>query len=68
MRVLTLFLVVIAATAPTYADNWPQWRGPSGAAVSTERNRLLASPAISGGWLFLRADDSLVAVSGQPMG
>ncbi|MPZ17609.1 MAG: PQQ-binding-like beta-propeller repeat protein [Luteitalea sp.] len=38
MRVLMLCLLVIAATAQTHAENWPQWRGPSGSAVSTERN------------------------------
>lgn len=38
MRVLTLCVLVMVATVPTYADNWPQWRGPSGSAVSTERN------------------------------
>jgi outer membrane protein assembly factor BamB len=28
----------IAATATSFAGNWPQWRGPDGSGISTEKN------------------------------
>jgi len=36
-RITHLFLVVLMATS-VYADNWPQWRGPTLNGVSTEKN------------------------------
>ena len=40
-RPLTSWLMaavgLIALMAPVRADNWPQWRGPGGQGVSTER-------------------------------
>ena len=38
---LALIAVVslgIAATATSFAGNWPQWRGPDGSGISTEKN------------------------------
>ncbi|HEX2444800.1 MAG TPA: PQQ-binding-like beta-propeller repeat protein [Vicinamibacterales bacterium] len=37
MRTVTIVPLLVALTATTYADNWPQWRGPAGTGVSTER-------------------------------
>ena len=34
---LSFSLVVLLASVPLYADNWPQWRGPSGTGVSSEK-------------------------------
>jgi len=36
-RITRLFVVVLMATS-VYADNWPQWRGPTLNGVSTEKN------------------------------
>jgi outer membrane protein assembly factor BamB len=38
--VVPLFLVIVASLA--YADNWPQWRGPTMNGVSSEKNLPLA--------------------------
>ncbi len=31
-------ICVVALVSPTFADNWPGWRGPSGNGLSTEKN------------------------------
>jgi outer membrane protein assembly factor BamB len=31
-------LAALAVSAPVFADNWPQWRGPAGTGVSAEKN------------------------------
>src|SRR5690349_12006137 len=38
-----LFMLVVSAylAAPARADNWPQWRGPTGDSVSTAKRLLL---------------------------
>src|SRR5262245_40807123 len=36
-RILTIFFVLILAAAPAAAGNWPQWRGPAGNSVCTEK-------------------------------
>jgi outer membrane protein assembly factor BamB len=39
MRPLKLGLVLFLATqTPLLAENWPQWRGPTGSGISTEKN------------------------------
>ena len=37
MRTATIVLSLVVLNATTHADNWPQWRGPAGTGVSTER-------------------------------
>jgi outer membrane protein assembly factor BamB len=37
-RILNLLALVLLSFTFTYADNWPQWRGPSLNGVSTEKN------------------------------
>ena len=38
IRIVRLFAVVILLASVTYAENWPQWRGPSLNGVSGEKN------------------------------
>ncbi|HUS11508.1 MAG TPA: PQQ-binding-like beta-propeller repeat protein [Pyrinomonadaceae bacterium] len=38
IRIAKLFAVVILLTSVTYAENWPQWRGPALNGVSREKN------------------------------
>jgi outer membrane protein assembly factor BamB len=38
MRIAKLFAVVILLASVTYAENWPQWRGPGLNGVSGEKN------------------------------
>jgi len=42
------FLIVLGATALAPAGNWPQWRGPSGDGVSTDKNMPVAWDAKAG--------------------
>src|SRR5581483_965594 len=37
MKKLSLLLVAVVA-APSRADNWPQWRGPTGQGLCAEKN------------------------------
>src|SRR3954453_18607878 len=37
-RWLAAWFAVLVAVPVTYAGNWPQWRGPTGDGISTEKN------------------------------
>ena len=38
MRVLAVAICVVFSSLNVYAENWPQWRGPSLNGISTEKN------------------------------
>jgi len=38
MKPLIAVLGVLACSAPTFADDWPGWRGPTGQGISAEKN------------------------------
>ena len=37
-KALALLLLVLFSSSVAYADNWPQWRGPTMNGVSAEKN------------------------------
>jgi outer membrane protein assembly factor BamB len=36
--IAAILLTIVAGHAPARAENWPQWRGPQGTGISTEKN------------------------------
>ncbi len=68
MRRITCYLALVLSTQTAFAENWPQWQGPSRNAVSSETGLLQSWP--EGGprlaWRIegLGGGDSAPAVAG----
>ena len=61
-----MLLLLIAGTGdPAHAENWPHWCGPLRVLQRNDLGeRIVASPAVSDGRIFIRTDESLIAVGG----
>src|SRR5690348_6791124 len=33
-----IFILLLLVSMPSFAENWPQWRGPTGQGISNEKN------------------------------
>jgi hypothetical protein len=78
---LAAIIVLIGIPSAAYPDNWPQWRGATENGVSNETGlptrwskdddldeRMVASPAISGGQIFIRTDSYLFCIGKKSSG
>jgi len=57
-----LLLAVTLAVAPAAGENWPGFRGPDGSGISSDFN---ASPAISGGQIFIRSNRFIYCIQNK---